>query len=119
MKTPEDARTVRGQNMYNSVIARHFFSVREYRLLQSLEEPNLAQEFLRIWTIKESYAKYTGQGMDETMAKRESAGFLTGNGPIAGRNFVVSGAVIGLCGKRGFLPEEVCFVSRNFFGRFE
>ena len=80
-------------------IARHFFTVREYRFLQALDEQTLAREFLRIWTIKESYAKYTGHGMDESIAKRESAELLAGSGPIAGRNFVVDGAVIGLCGK--------------------
>lgn len=100
-------------------IARHFFTEREYRLIQALDEKNRAREFLRIWTIKESYAKYTGQGMDEAIAKRESAELLAGSGPIAGRNFVVDGAVIGLCGKREILPGEVCVVPSSFFVRFE
>ena len=100
-------------------IARHFFTAREYRVLQALDEQTLAQEFLRIWTIKESYAKYTGHGMNESIAKRESAELLAGSGPIAGKNFVIDGAVIGLCGKGESLPGEVCIVSQGFFGQFE
>ena len=100
------------------MIARHFFTARENRHLQAMDEQNLAQNFLRIWTIKESYAKYMGQGLDETIARRESAELLAGSGPIAGRNFIVDGAVIGLCGKKGILPGEVCVLSHSFFGQF-
>ena len=57
--------------------------------------------------------------MNESIAKRESAELLAGSGPIAGKNFVIDGAVIGLCGKGESLPGEVCIVSQGFFGQFE
>ena len=42
-------------------IARRFFTKYEYQYLQRQE--NQAEVFYKLWTLKESYIKYTGQGL--------------------------------------------------------
>lgn len=44
-------------------VARRFFTDKEISYLMSQTEEKRLQEFFRIWTMKESYLKMTGEGM--------------------------------------------------------
>ena len=44
-------------------IAEHFFTENEVRYLNTFEEKARLDEFYRMWTLKESYMKMTGEGM--------------------------------------------------------
>ena len=44
-------------------IAEHFFTENEVRYLNIFEEKARLDEFYRMWTLKESYMKMTGEGM--------------------------------------------------------
>ena len=44
-------------------IAKRYFTESEIAYLQEFEEHKRAEEFYRLWTIKESYVKKTGEGM--------------------------------------------------------
>lgn len=100
------------------MVARQFFTSQEYRAVESLDGQARARVFLQIWTIKESFVKLVGQGLDETFGQVDSRNLLAGNGRIAGRNFSAGNAVIGLCAPRGTLPQEVDIVPQDFFKRF-
>ncbi len=97
-------------------IAEHFFTARERRTIQHLDGQARAEAFLKIWTVKESFVKLTGQDLEEVFGKVESAALLAGNGATAGRNFPVDDAVIGLCARRGTLPDEAVIVPQGFPG---
>ena len=47
-------------------IARRYFSDKENLYLESFQGDSRIQEFYRIWTIKESYVKMTGEGISFT-----------------------------------------------------
>ena len=47
----------------NLKIAERFFSDREVKYLKSFDEKSRGDVFFRIWTMKESYMKMTGEGM--------------------------------------------------------
>lgn len=66
-------------------IAKRFFLPEEQRLLA--EAPNLREAFLELWTKKEAYAKYRGDGLSALIA---------GKIPSANCSFSV-GKVEGLC----------------------
>lgn len=44
-------------------LAERFFTENEIRYLNRFYEEEKQQEFFRLWTMKESYMKYTGEGM--------------------------------------------------------
>ena len=44
-------------------VANRFFSESEIRYLNGISEKKKEQEFYRLWTMKESYIKMTGEGM--------------------------------------------------------
>lgn len=44
-------------------IARRFFSEKEFQYLQSLSKSDVAEAFFTLWTLKEAYAKATGEGI--------------------------------------------------------
>lgn len=48
---------------YNENIPKRFFSKNECEYLSKQPEANKSKEFFRIWTIKESYIKMTGEGI--------------------------------------------------------
>lgn len=48
---------------YNENIPKRFFSKNECEYLSKQSEANKSKEFFRIWTIKESYIKMTGEGI--------------------------------------------------------
>ena len=86
-------------------IAENFFTAQEYQQLCKLDGVTRAEKFLSIWTIKESFAKFTGRGMDNTFAAIDATEILSGNGKIVGKNFFLNGAVVGVCSERDCLSE--------------
>ena len=96
------------------MIAGHFFTAQERRSLQHLTGQERTERFLRIWTVKESFVKLTGQGLEEVFGRVESAALLAGNGDIAGRNFPLDDAVIGICAQHGTLPDKAVIVPQDF-----
>lgn len=52
-------------------VAAHFFSENENLYLQQFEGMQQAQSFCRIWTMRESYIKMTGEGMRLGFSKYE------------------------------------------------
>ena len=47
----------------NLKVADRFFSENEVEYLKTFDEKSRASEFFRLWTMKESYMKMTGEGM--------------------------------------------------------
>lgn len=52
-------------------VATRFFSERENRYLQKFEGAAYDAEFFRLWTMKESYVKMTGEGMSHLLGTVE------------------------------------------------
>lgn len=44
-------------------VANRYFSEKEKHYLRAVEEKHYCQEFFRIWTMRESYMKMTGEGL--------------------------------------------------------
>ena len=55
-----DVEKVKGINLK---IAERFFAKKEVEYLKTFDERNKADAFFRLWTMKESYMKMTGEGM--------------------------------------------------------
>lgn len=100
-------------------IAENFFTAQEYQQLCSLDGLARAEKFLSFWTIKESFIKLTGQGIDDTFNAIDAMKILSGKGKIGGRNFFLTGAVIGICCERNFLSQNFTAVSEKFFSAIE
>lgn len=105
-------------------IARHFFSPKEFSALQIMPLSCRKKAFLCYWTIKESYLKYTGEGLTRNLSEVDCAEILKGTKSIAGKNFLLpDGAVIGICTQRNFLPTHINFVSismiKNFLSKLD
>lgn len=73
-------------------IASHFFSQSEKELLNSVPETERCELFFRLWTLKESFLKYTGEGLSLTL---DSFSVVIGQGKI--------------CAERQNVPECVSF----------
>lgn len=88
-------------------IALNFFSYREYLSLKYLHGVDLQKNFLRLWTLKESYGKFLGCGLSEELLKIDIEKLFVDNKNIACRNFYLpEGAVIGLCTATFALPKD-------------
>lgn len=48
---------------HNFNIAKRFFTESEYHYLKSLDHEKSISEFFRLWSIKEAYLKFTGEGL--------------------------------------------------------
>lgn len=100
-------------------IARHFFSPKEVSALQMMPLTCSKKAFLCYWTIKESYLKYTGEGLTRNLSEVDCAEILKGTKSIAGKNFLLpDGAVIGICTERNCLPAHINFVSISMLKSF-
>ena len=96
-------------------VAENFFTAQEYRQLCKLEGRTRGEKFLSFWTIKESFVKFIGRGIDDDFAAIDATEILSGRGKVVGRNFFLSGAVVGICTERNFLPESFTVVTEKFF----
>ena len=76
-------------------LARNFFTASEYRRVSSISgEDGQTEEFLRMWTLKESYFKYTG---DEECLQVDSKR-ISEDPRFNGRNVILPNrAVMGFC----------------------
>ena len=88
-------------------VAKNFFTAQEYRQVCNVDGWARAEKFLSLWTIKESFAKFIGRGIDENFNDIDALEILSGNGAVVGKNFLVDRAVVGLCTECGNLPEFV------------
>ena len=97
-------------------IAERFFLPSEYEKIISLNETLRGRQFLRYWTLKESYFKLTGV---ENFLHVDSEKILDGDGGVVGKNFFLNdGAVVGVCTYKyvgGHLNEK-CPVDTNPVG---
>ncbi len=99
------------QQEIDLAIAREYFLPKEYAWLCSLEEHERNVAMLKFWTLKESYLKYTGQGLLGELEKVDCQALLVGDNDICARNFLLKGNdVAGICTRKGYLPDKVSFV---------
>lgn len=52
-------------------VAKRFFSLSEYNWLTQEDNLHFSIRFLRLWTLKEAYAKVTGAGIGKTITQME------------------------------------------------
>lgn len=52
---------------YNDKVAKRILHEREYQVLGMSREKD--RDFIRFWTLKEAYGKYTGKGIGENLSK--------------------------------------------------
>lgn len=52
-------------------IAKRFFTENENTYLEKFEENQKAEEFFRLWTMKEAYVKMTGEGLTSSLKEFE------------------------------------------------
>ena len=86
-------------------IAKNFFTAQEYQQICSLDGKAQVEKFLSLWTIKESFTKLTGHNLG-TALKIDATDILSGRNSIAGKNFFLNGAVVGVCSAQDALPEN-------------
>ena len=96
-------------------IAQNFFTPQEYQQLCNVDGWTRAEKFLSLWTIKESFVKFTGCGIDENFNSIDSTQILADN---VGKNFFVDKAVIGVYTERDNLPKNFTIIPQNFFDEF-
>ena len=54
---------------YKERTAERFFAKEEWELLQEKDEPERTELFYRLWSRKEAYGKYTGQGIGSAVGE--------------------------------------------------
>lgn len=54
---------------YKERTAERFFAPEEWKLLQELDESRRTEMFYRLWSRKEAYGKYTGQGIGSAVGE--------------------------------------------------
>ena len=96
-------------------VAKNFFLPQEYQKLCELDGRARAEKFLCLWTIKESFVKFIGRGIDETFSAIDAEEILSGQSSIVGKNFFVGEAVAGVCTSRGCLPKNFILASAENF----
>lgn len=99
-------------------VAENFFTAQEYEQICKVDGWARAKKFLSLWTIKESFAKFTGRGIDENFNEIDALEILSGRGSIIGKNFFIGKAVVGVCTERGNSTENFTVIPQNFFAKF-
>ena len=95
-----------------SAIARRFFRPEERRALDEAPRSERHLLFLRYWTMKESYLKYTGEGLSGGIKDVDVAALWAGEGAAAGRNFPLpGGAMAAVVAAPSLLPDHVTMIS--------
>ena len=59
-----DCETIREKDW--EALSKRFFTQREYEAIKASDDP--LDEFFRVWTKKESYVKYTGEGLSRSLS---------------------------------------------------
>ena len=95
-----------------SAIARRFFRPEERRALDEAAESERSRLFLYYWTMKESYLKYTGEGLSGGIKDVDVAALWAGEGAAGGRNFPLpGGAMAAIVAAPSLLPDHVTMIS--------
>lgn len=106
-----DVEHPRRPSAVRAVIAR-FFHPKEREALAAVPKERRAEHFLRYWTMKESYLKYTGEGLAGGIKAVDVAALWAGKGDVAGRNFPLpDGAMAGIVAAPSLLPNAVTMLS--------
>lgn len=93
-------------------IAQNFFAPQEYFWLKDLRSVELQRNFLKLWTLKESYGKFLGCGLSEELLRIDIEKFFADSSCVACKNFYLpSGAVVGLCTAPKVLPNDYFLVN--------
>ena len=93
-------------------VAARFFRPEEYQAIVDAPEETRGDLFRRYWTMKESYLKYTGEGLAGGLHDVDVAALWAGQGSAAGRNFPLpDGAMAGIVASPSLLPREVTMIS--------
>ena len=97
-------------------IAKEHFLVNEYNHLLMIPEEERNATLLKLWTVKESYLKYTGKGLSGGLNGIDCLALLGGGNRVAAKNFVLpDNAVIGICTLKEGLPSKIDFLDVNIF----
>ena len=98
-------------------VAERFFCESEVAYLHSLGKDKKAEEFYRLWTMKESYTKMTGEGLSFPMNRFE---FLLGDMVYVVRDgkksschikeYTVPGYKLTVCAEEHLFTEEIEYV---------
>lgn len=97
-------------------IAKEHFLVNEYNHLLMMPEEERNAALLKLWTVKESYLKYTGEGLSGGVDCIDCLALLRGGDRVAAKNFVLpDDAVIGICTLKELLPSKIEFFATITF----
>ena len=98
-------------------IAGRFFCKNEIRYLDQFEGKEKELEFFRLWTMKESYMKMTGEGMQLALNRFE---FLLGDsikvyrdGEVCNchlKEYDIPGYKMTVCAKESEFAQQICYV---------
>ena len=106
--TAESGVDVEAFQVLDMELAQHYFCPEEYQVLQSLSRAAQMEMLLKFWTLKESFLKYTGEGLSRRMDAVDGRELLAGRGTVAGRSFrLPDGAWLSICTPREYLPERL------------
>ncbi|MGP1471747.1 MAG: 4'-phosphopantetheinyl transferase family protein [Schwartzia sp. (in: firmicutes)] len=93
-------------------VAERFFRDEEKQTIAAASEEARGDLFLRYWTMKESYLKYTGEGLSGGIKDVDVAALWAGEGAAAGRNFPLpGGAMAAVVAAPSLLPDHVTMIS--------
>lgn len=99
-------------------VAEHFFCQSEIQYLKKFEKEDQNREFIRLWTMKESYIKMTGEGMRLPFDQFEAALWeekivIRRNGQKVDccvKEYDVPGYKVSVCAEEGQFAPEVEWV---------
>lgn len=106
-----DVESARREKSWHAV-AERFFREEEKKKIAAASKEARGDLFLRYWTMKESYLKYTGEGLAGGIKDVDVAALWAGKGAAAGRNFPLpGGAMAGIVAAPPLLPTAVTMIS--------
>ena len=93
-------------------VAKRFFREEEKKTIAAASKEARGDLFLRYWTMKESYLKYTGEGLSGGIKDVDVAALWAGEGTAGGRNFPLpGGAMAAVVAAPSLLPDHVTMIS--------
>ena len=102
---------------YKPTVAKRFFHPDEYSLLETLP-PQLHDEmFTRLWTLKESYVKYTGTGIANNFDKFAISINLSGlrikgnDSPVCFKQYNYDGLFVSVCSATDVFPGNIILLT--------